>query len=88
SRTVTVGLGTFRIRGYVGGLNFQIEHHLFPRISHVHYPAIAEIVKQTASEFNLTYIESKTFLQAVRSHLNTLHRFGRLRLPNLNEVMA
>jgi linoleoyl-CoA desaturase len=73
---------------YVGGLNFQIEHHLFPRISHVHYPAIAEIVKQTASEFNLTYIESKTFLQAVRSHLSTLHRFGRLRLPNLNEVMA
>jgi linoleoyl-CoA desaturase len=73
---------------YVGGLNFQIEHHLFPRISHVHYPAIADIVKQTASEFNLTYIESKTFLQAVRSHLNTLHRFGRLQLPNLNEVMA
>ncbi|SIT93681.1 fatty acid desaturase family protein [Pontibacter indicus] len=73
---------------YVGGLNFQIEHHLFPRISHVHYPAIAEIVKQTASEFNLTYIESKTFLQAVRSHLHTLHRFGRLQLPNLNEVMA
>jgi linoleoyl-CoA desaturase len=73
---------------YVGGLNFQIEHHLFPRISHVHYPAIAEIVKQTADEFNLTYLESKTFFHAVRSHLNTLHRFGRLRLPNLNEVMA
>ncbi|MBD1397035.1 acyl-CoA desaturase [Pontibacter sp. JH31] len=73
---------------YVGGLNFQIEHHLFPRISHVHYPAIAEIVKETAAEFNLTYLESKTFVEAVRSHLSTLHRFGRLRLPNLNEVMA
>jgi linoleoyl-CoA desaturase len=73
---------------YVGGLNFQIEHHLFPRICHVHYPAVAEIVKETAAEFNIPYLESKTFVQAVRSHLNTLHRFGRLRLPNLNEVMA
>ncbi|WP_018478927.1 fatty acid desaturase family protein [Pontibacter roseus] len=73
---------------YVGGLNFQIEHHLFPRISHVHYPAIADIVKKTAAEYNIPYLESKTFMQAVRSHLNTLHRFGRLQLPNLNEVMA
>ncbi|MFD2247079.1 fatty acid desaturase family protein [Pontibacter ruber] len=73
---------------YVGGLNFQIEHHLFPRISHVHYPAIADIVKKTAQEYNIPYIESKTFMQAVRSHLSTLHRFGRLRLPDLNEVMA
>lgn len=73
---------------YVGGLNFQVEHHLFPRISHVHYPAIAEIVRQTAEEFNIPYLENKTFLKAVRSHLATLHRFGRLQLPNLNEVMA
>lgn len=73
---------------YVGGLNFQVEHHLFPRISHVHYPAIADIVKQTAAEYNIPYLESETFVQAVRSHLATLHRFGRLQLPRLSEVMA
>ncbi|AKD03794.1 acyl-CoA desaturase [Pontibacter korlensis] len=73
---------------YVGGLNFQIEHHLFPRISHVHYPAIATIVKDTAAEYGIPYIESETLMQAVRSHLATLHRFGRLQLPHLSEVMA
>ncbi|MHA6248806.1 fatty acid desaturase family protein [Pontibacter sp. CAU 1760] len=71
---------------YVGGLNFQIEHHLFPRVCHVHYPAIAGIVKQTAEEFGIPYLENKTFGQAVRSHIATLHRFGRL--PNINEAIA
>ncbi|HEY4651326.1 MAG TPA: acyl-CoA desaturase, partial [Pontibacter sp.] len=52
---------------YVGGLNFQIEHHLFPRICHVHYPALAEIVRETAAEFNIPYLENKTFFSAVRS---------------------
>jgi linoleoyl-CoA desaturase len=74
------------ISWYVGGLNFQIEHHLFPRVCHVHYPAIAEIVKATAEEFGVPYMENKTFLQAVRSHIATLHRFGRL--PGLNEAIA
>ncbi|GAA4430102.1 acyl-CoA desaturase [Pontibacter saemangeumensis] len=73
---------------YVGGLNFQIEHHLFPRICHVHYPNIADIVKETAAEHGIPYLESETLAQAVRSHLSTLHRFGRLQMPNLNEVMA
>ncbi|MBF8962618.1 acyl-CoA desaturase [Pontibacter sp. FD36] len=71
---------------YVGGLNFQIEHHLFPRVCHVHYPAIAEIVKETAEEFGVPYMENKTFAQALRSHIATLHRFGRL--PGLNEAIG
>ncbi|MBB6612516.1 acyl-CoA desaturase [Pontibacter sp. Tf4] len=71
---------------YVGGLNFQIEHHLFPRICHVHYPAIAGIVKETAAEFDIPYMENETFGQAVRSHIATLHRFGRL--PGLNEAIG
>jgi linoleoyl-CoA desaturase len=71
---------------YVGGLNFQVEHHLFPRICHVHYPAIAHIVKETAAEFDVPYLENETFGQAVRSHIATLHRFGRL--PNINEAIA
>ncbi len=73
---------------YVGGLNFQIEHHLFPRICHIHYPALAGIVKETAAEFEIPYIESKTLVDAIQSHVNTLHRFGRLQTPNLNEIMA
>ncbi|NEM97034.1 fatty acid desaturase family protein [Pontibacter burrus] len=71
---------------YVGGLNFQIEHHLFPRVCHVHYPAIADIVKETATEFGIPYLENETFGQAVRSHIATLHRFGRL--PGLNEAIG
>lgn len=71
---------------YVGGLNFQVEHHLFPRICHVHYPQLAEIVKATAEEFNVPYLENKTFGKAIQSHINTLHRFGRL--PHWNEAIG
>ena len=73
------------ISWYVGGLNFQVEHHLFPRICHVHYPKIAAIVKQTAEEFRVPYMENRTFFAAVKSHFNTLKRFG---LPHMNEVLA
>lgn len=59
-----------------GGLNFQAEHHLFPKICHVHYPKISAIVKQTALEHNVPYLEQKTFLGAISSHLRTLKRFG------------
>ena len=41
---------------FFGGINYQIEHHLFPTISHVHYPAIAPIVRETATEFGLRYV--------------------------------
>jgi linoleoyl-CoA desaturase len=74
------------ISWYVGGLNFQIEHHLFPKICHVHYPRIADIVKQTAQEFDIPYMENKTFLRAVRSHIATLRNFGKL--PNINEAIV
>ena len=71
---------------YVGGLNFQVEHHLFPRICHVHYPAIAPIVKQTAEEYGIPYMENETFVKAVQSHIATLQRFGKL--PDINEAIA
>ncbi len=74
------------INWYVGGLNYQIEHHLFPRVCHVHYPAISHIVKETAEEFGIPYMENKTFGQALRSHIATLRRFGRL--PDINEAIA
>jgi linoleoyl-CoA desaturase len=61
---------------FVGGLNFQVEHHLFPHICHIHYPDISEIVKKTALEFNLPYYEHRTLLEAVRAHLNSLRSYG------------
>jgi linoleoyl-CoA desaturase len=74
------------ISWYVGGLNFQVEHHLFPTICHVHYPKIAGIVKATAEEYGVPYLENKTFREAFGSHISTLRRFGKL--PNINEVLA
>ncbi len=62
----------------VGGLNFQIEHHLFPKISHVHYPAISKIIKQTCEDFNIKYIEFPRMRSAIASHTALLRRMGRL----------
>lgn len=64
------------ITWYTGGLNFQIEHHLFPYVSHVHYPGIAPIVERTAKEFGLPYNLKPTFWQAVRSHVRRLWELG------------
>jgi linoleoyl-CoA desaturase len=61
---------------FIGGLNFQIEHHLFPNICHVHYRKISKIVKETALEFNLPYHEHKTFAAALKSHFTLLHQLG------------
>ena len=60
----------------VGGLNFQIEHHLFPKISHVHYPAISKIIKATCAEFNVKYIEYKRTRDAIISHALYLRKMG------------
>ena len=62
---------------YVGGLNFQVEHHLFPYISHVHYPEISEIVRTTAEEYGVPYLENKTFIGAVKSHFRFLYQLGK-----------
>jgi linoleoyl-CoA desaturase len=59
-----------------GGLNFQIEHHLFPRVCHVHYRRLAPIVRMTAEEFRLPYVSFKSFPSAVRSHLRYLKQTG------------
>ena len=61
---------------YVGGLNFQIEHHLFPSVCHVHYPKIAKIVEQTAAEFELVYHVMPTLSSALQSHINMLKILG------------
>jgi linoleoyl-CoA desaturase len=54
----------------------QVEHHLFPTVCHIHYRAISEIVKATAEEFNVPYLENKTFFGALGSHYRMLQKFG------------
>ncbi len=60
----------------LGGLNFQIEHHLFPRISHIHYPKISELVKETCKEYNIRYVEYSTMFKALHSHLFHIRKLG------------
>jgi linoleoyl-CoA desaturase len=62
---------------YLGGLNFQIEHHLFPRVCHVHYPRIADIVQKASAEFGVRYTAHEGLFRAVSSHWRWLRRMGR-----------
>ncbi len=64
------------VNWFTGGLNHQIEHHLYPHISHIHYGKIADIVKQTAEECNLPYHEFKTMRSAVWAHYMHLKDLG------------
>lgn len=69
------------ISWFVGGLNYQIEHHLFPRVSHIHYPAISKIVKKNCEKFQLPYIQYPTMFSAVASHWRMMKRLGRKPVP-------
>ena len=60
----------------IGGLNYQIEHHLFPHICHVHYRHLSKIVKETANEYDVPYNTHKTFFGALRSHFGLIHVLG------------
>lgn len=62
---------------FIGGLNYQIEHHLFPNISHIHYPKLSKIVIETAQKYNITYHVHKSFLKAVTEHAKMLKKLGR-----------
>jgi linoleoyl-CoA desaturase len=66
----------------VGGLNFQIEHHLFPRISHVNYPAISTLVEETCRDFGIRYAKHESFRAGLASHYRWLRRMG---MPNTPE---
>jgi linoleoyl-CoA desaturase len=62
---------------YLGGLNFQIEHHLFPKTCHVHYPAISPIVEAVCREHGVSHLSHPTIGRALRSHVRWLKRMGR-----------
>jgi linoleoyl-CoA desaturase len=62
---------------YVGGLNFQVEHHLFPYVCSIHYSALSPIVQRVAERYNVPYYMHPTFFAAVGSHIRTLKQFGK-----------
>ncbi|MDJ0520714.1 MAG: acyl-CoA desaturase [Planctomycetota bacterium] len=62
---------------YVGGLNFQVEHHLFPKVCSVHYHKISPIVEEVARKHGVPFNDNPTFLRALGSHFRMLHRLGR-----------
>jgi linoleoyl-CoA desaturase len=64
------------INWYTGGLNYQIEHHLFPKMCHINYPKIAPIVKQVCREFDVTYRVYPTFREALAQHVRSLRWLG------------
>lgn len=61
----------------LGGLNFQVEHHLFHKICHVHYPALSKVVEETCHDFGLKYREHTTFLKAVAAHYRFIKAMGK-----------
>jgi linoleoyl-CoA desaturase len=63
---------------FVGGLNYQIEHHLFPRVCHIHYKDISKIVRETSAEFNLPYHSQPTWFAAIYNHGKLLREFARM----------
>lgn len=74
--TVNFATNNRIVNWFTGGLNHQVEHHIFPNISHIHYTKIAKIVKQTAAECNLPYHEYKTTREAIIAHFKHLKEMG------------
>ncbi len=67
-----------RLAGFItGGLNMQVEHHLFPNICSIHYRHLAPIVKKTAHEYGIPYLEEPSFWSALGSHVRFLKKIGR-----------
>ena len=74
--TVDYARNSRLVSWFTGGLNFQIEHHLFARICHIHYPAISKIVEATCHEYGLPYYEHPTFWAGMKSHYRWLRAMG------------
>ena len=61
---------------YLGGLNYQIEHHLFPKVCHLHYPGLSRVVKDVCERRGIVYRVQPTMFSALRSHIGHLKRLG------------
>ena len=74
--TANFATGNRLLTWYVGGLNYQVEHHLFPKVCSVHYPALRPIVKESARRHGIPYHEAPTLWAAIRSHYRMLKKYG------------
>jgi len=74
--TSNFGIDSKFVNFFTGGLNHQVEHHIFPHISHVHYKKLSEIVRKTTKEFNLPYNEYQTMFSAFIEHVKQLNYLG------------
>jgi linoleoyl-CoA desaturase len=74
--TVNFARNSWSLCWLLGGLNFQIEHHLFPKICHINYPAISKIVEQTCHEYGVKYQVHPSFWAGMVSHYRWLKRMG------------
>jgi linoleoyl-CoA desaturase len=83
--TVDFGRNSRSLSWFLGGLNFQIEHHLFPKVCHIHYPALSKIVEQTCKEYGVRYSVHPSFWAGIVSHYRWLKRMGR---PELEQPKA
>jgi linoleoyl-CoA desaturase len=62
---------------YLGGLNYQVEHHLFPKVSHVHYRRLQPLIQKVCSEAGVKHLCARSFPKALISHVRYLHRMGK-----------
>jgi linoleoyl-CoA desaturase len=74
--TVDFAPGNPVLAWYMGGLNFQIEHHLFPRVCHTNYPALAPLVREVCARYGVRYRVHRTLSQALASHVRWLRSMG------------
>lgn len=70
---------------FIGGLNYQVEHHLLPNICHVHYRKLSRIVAETAREYGIPYHTKKTFVAAIWDHIKMLYQLGRMELAPVKQ---
>lgn len=75
--TVDFARGNRVLSWLLGGLNYQIEHHLFHKICHVHYPALSKVVEEVCHEFGVRYTAHRTMFRALVSHARWLVEMGR-----------
>ena len=75
--TSNFSTGSRLLTWYVGGLNYQVEHHLFPRVCSIHYPAIRPILREVAAKYGVPYHEQPTLWSAIRSHYHMLKELSR-----------
>jgi linoleoyl-CoA desaturase len=77
STTVDFAQRSAMLTWFLGGLNFQVEHHLFPKVCHLHYPALSRIVAEVAAKHGVRYRNNRTLRGALASHFHHLQRLGR-----------